>query len=111
MDLNTYTHKGLSAFTEIQRTKNNTRLARLVALDPALGEQLPLRLEFAAELAAVAGIEGCQDNSNAVIARRGGERLEGGIFELDGSVGCLFGVEFRESFLGGLPSSKRSGRE
>lgn len=111
VNLATYTHEGLSAFTEIQRTKNNTRLARLVALDPALGEKLPLRLEFAAELAAVAGIESCQDNGDAIIARGGSERLEGGIVELDGGVGCLFGVELCESLLGGLLSSKRSGRE
>lgn len=88
--------EGVSAFGEVQGTEHNARLALLVALGPALGEELPLGLELVAQLAAVAVVHGSQEDGHGVVAGDGGQLLVGTILELQGRGRQGLGMEFVE---------------
>ena len=98
----TYAHEDIFSNVEVETRKNEARLALLVALDPALRQQVPFGLELSAELTRVPRIQRRQHNSGSVVAGRRCQRPVARIVELDGGPRERLGVEFGESLLGRL---------
>jgi len=114
--VHTYRHEDILSVDKVQRRKDGARPGILVALDPALGEQIPLGVEFPAELTTEPSIQGCQKNGDAIIARGGREFSVGGVDELDGGRRDGFGVVlleslFRRLLCGQRPDRKEDGDE
>lgn len=66
----TYRAEDFLAVKEIQRAKDQSRLGCLVALNPALCQQVPFGLELAAQLTVESRINSSEENSDTVVSRR-----------------------------------------
>lgn len=92
----TYRHEGLTTIVEVQNSEQGLRVTSLVALGPRLAQQLPLRIKVSAHLASIAAVQGCQEDSNGVVAGQSGDLLVGFIVKLDRCVGQGLLVEVLE---------------
>lgn len=88
--------KSASAIGEVQSSENQTGVPFLISPDPALPNHFPFRLEVAAKLTAKSGFKGSEQNSNCVIARRGGQSFVRRIVKLERRVGGEFAVVLLE---------------
>lgn len=79
-----YRLEGFLSIQKVQCPKHQSRLLRAVSTGPALGQQLPFRLEYIAQMAAKSGVQGSEEDGHGVVAGSLGEMLVGLVVEFHG---------------------------
>lgn len=83
VQVGTYRLEGLSSVCKVQSAKEDLAIILLVALKPALGQNVPLGLELCTHLTAYSGLQSRQQDSSCMIPRSSSDLGESGIIELD----------------------------
>jgi hypothetical protein len=108
----TYRLEGRLAIQEVQRSEQQSSFSCLVALAPALGQQIVLGLEVVTETTSKSCLQSGQEDGNRVVAWGLGELSVGLVVQLEGAR-CreLLSVVLGEEVAGGFLRSQSGQRQ